>query len=298
MKKLNDKEKLFLSQYYELKNDYPNIYFYIKYSCLVLFLIPIIIFIAYFLGECGYALIYTNLSIGDALGFYGSVLSFLGTISLGIVALWQNHKANQINTRLLNITEEQEIPSVDIISCNLEEFKSSKLNQIAEINVDNSYIHIDDNKNPYEDCSPFFVFKIRNVTSNNLLSISVKDINCTSIFANLNNHSKEFQSNIYHLSYDLTNVLMDKNSDCFLLISGCEYERPIDLNNTDVSAEDIYTNQGLRLSLVFEIMNSNGKIYTQKIELLIYYIPTNIITFPFVVDKNISFIKNFVHPTA
>lgn len=45
---------------------------------------------------------YTLWEAKDVLAFYGSFLSFLGTVVLGILALWQNKKANEINKKLLN----------------------------------------------------------------------------------------------------------------------------------------------------------------------------------------------------
>lgn len=58
------------------------------------------------MGDNGYVLICTSLEVGDALGFYGSLLTFIGTLFLGLLALWQNKKANEINMNLLNITKE------------------------------------------------------------------------------------------------------------------------------------------------------------------------------------------------
>lgn len=48
----------------------------------------------------------------DVLSFYGSFLSFLGTVALGALALWQNKKSNDINVDLLNLTKETERKSV------------------------------------------------------------------------------------------------------------------------------------------------------------------------------------------
>lgn len=106
MKKLNDEEKSFLFQFYEFKKKYSNIYARLRFITILLFLIPIMIWILYFFGDKGYVLIYTSLKVGDALGFYGSLLAFIGTLFLGILALWQNKKANEINMHLLDITKE------------------------------------------------------------------------------------------------------------------------------------------------------------------------------------------------
>ena len=72
-------------------------------------------------------MIYTSLGIGDALGFYGSFLTFIGTLFLGILALWQNKKANEINMHLLTITEK---------STELENQKYMSFIQVERVKID------------------------------------------------------------------------------------------------------------------------------------------------------------------
>lgn len=291
MKKLNDKEKIFLLQYYEFKKDYPNICFYIKYICLFLFIIPTIIFISYFIGERGYVLIYTNLSIGDALSFYGSVLSFLGTISLGIVALWQNHKANQINLRLLNITEDTGIPTIDIMQCNYDEFKKIDLNQVIEININDTDIILNKYNEPEDYCNPFFVFKVKNVKNNDILSINVKNINCINQLAVYSKDAefkniKNIHNDIFNVSYNIDKFILTRQSECYLFISGCNYEIPKNSNT--------YVHQGLQFNLEFELTNYTGKIYIQKIEFVVNSSPIhmdNIVKCPFIIYKKILSIQ-------
>lgn len=51
-------------------------------------------------------------SAGDALNFFGSILSFVGTIALGAISIWQTHKANIISEKLL---EKDLLESTDFI---------------------------------------------------------------------------------------------------------------------------------------------------------------------------------------
>ena len=83
---------------------------------IILLLLPALIFILYFIGDHGYNLVYTSLTVGDALGFYGSLLSFLGTISLGALALWQNYKLNKVNQTLTALQLEEYTPYLIIES--------------------------------------------------------------------------------------------------------------------------------------------------------------------------------------
>lgn len=70
---------------------------------IIIILIPIIINVMYLSNE-GYLTVWDG---SDVLMFYGSVLSFTGTILLGGLALWQNERLNGINKKL---TEQQYKP--------------------------------------------------------------------------------------------------------------------------------------------------------------------------------------------
>lgn len=72
-------------------------YLYGFWCLIVLLFVPTTIWLAYYLGDCGYVLIKTSLSVGDALGFWGAFLTFLGTAGLGALAIWQNHKIQNLN---------------------------------------------------------------------------------------------------------------------------------------------------------------------------------------------------------
>ena len=57
-----------------------------------IFLIPVVIWVLYFIGDQGYVLINTSLAVGEALGFYGTFITFLGTMSLTALVIWQSHQ--------------------------------------------------------------------------------------------------------------------------------------------------------------------------------------------------------------
>ena len=69
----------------------------------------VIIYIPFLINELykadtGYI---TMWGASDVLNFYGSLLSFAGTVVLGALALWQNNKANDMNERLMKIENER-----------------------------------------------------------------------------------------------------------------------------------------------------------------------------------------------
>lgn len=72
-----------------------------KLCVAITMLIPILIWASYLVGDNWFILINTSLTVGDALGFYAALLSFIGTVILGVVAVWQNKQATEISKQLL-----------------------------------------------------------------------------------------------------------------------------------------------------------------------------------------------------
>lgn len=87
-------------------------YIIISFFLLLLILdIPFVINEIY-LNESGYKTIW---NAEDVLVFYGSFLAFLGTVSLGALALWQNKKANNLTERIINLEMQLKKPVLEII---------------------------------------------------------------------------------------------------------------------------------------------------------------------------------------
>lgn len=80
-----------------------------RWLTVLLFVIPVLIWGAYLIGDNVGVVINTSLTVGDALGFYASVLAFIGTIALGAVAVWQNQRLQKL----------EENASIKNFSCNI-----------------------------------------------------------------------------------------------------------------------------------------------------------------------------------
>jgi hypothetical protein len=75
-------------------------YKYCFFGFLILLIIPFFTWVVYYIGDCGAVLVKTSLDVGDALVFDGSLLAFIGTVVLGLLACWQNKKATNLNEKL------------------------------------------------------------------------------------------------------------------------------------------------------------------------------------------------------
>lgn len=103
---MTEKERKIFNAIKQLKVDYPYFYKGFKWISILIIAIPIFIWISYRIGHF-YVLIPTDTSEGELLAFYGTILSFISTLGLGALALWQNIKANNINDRLSLIEEKR-----------------------------------------------------------------------------------------------------------------------------------------------------------------------------------------------
>lgn len=69
----------------------------------IIIFMPIIIIHVLFKIKTGYYWIVAEWEAGDVLGYFGDVLSFVGTIILGYVAICQTQKANNISEKLMEM---------------------------------------------------------------------------------------------------------------------------------------------------------------------------------------------------
>lgn len=79
-------------------------------------LFPLFIWILYFIGDNCCILINTSLSVGEALGFYGTSLAAIGTIVLGVVSIIQNNRSTQINLKLIEEQHRAQLPIFNVLN--------------------------------------------------------------------------------------------------------------------------------------------------------------------------------------
>lgn len=167
--KLHD---LYITVKEKIKNA-PYLFAFI--TALIILLIPMIIFLLYFMGDNFRVLVYTSLSVGDALGIYGSLLSFIGTVLLGYIAIWQNDKANRINKRLTDIEERRYVLELQpfVIVSEWEFFVENHINILFsnKDNLDNKiFVQIDEIENENGSCACLAIDFIN--TSNTYIMLS------------------------------------------------------------------------------------------------------------------------------
>ena len=87
--------------------------------CCILVFLPIITIHTLFKIKTDFYWIQADWKSGEVLGYFGDVLSFVGTVILGFVAILQTEKANNLNEELLAIERNKIKPCLDIESSHL-----------------------------------------------------------------------------------------------------------------------------------------------------------------------------------
>lgn len=82
----------------------------------------------------------TEWEAGDILGYFGDVLSFVGTVVLGYIAIAQTEKTNQMNKELLEIEKSRIKPCVDINEKELSNIYlgNSMIEKLDDVNEKNN----------------------------------------------------------------------------------------------------------------------------------------------------------------
>lgn len=79
-----------------------------------------------YMGNKGYVTLW---EAKDVLSYFGSILGALGTIFIGIIALFQSEQANKISDRLLQLEESNNTPflNIDTTNCRIDTFRINEI---------------------------------------------------------------------------------------------------------------------------------------------------------------------------
>ncbi len=116
---------------------------------LISIFIPSVINILYKIGDSGKVFFYTKLEIGYVFNYYGDFLAFIGTISLGTLALWQNNKLDERNREyeeqiILSQKKEKNFErekEISVVKPNFRLVSKSQSGRIYEIELENLTDH-------------------------------------------------------------------------------------------------------------------------------------------------------------
>lgn len=209
----------------------------------------------------------------DAVWEAGDLMSFVGTISLGIVAVYQTRKANEISFRLLQIEEERRRPQIDIRAISEDKLKQYNRQQLISSSVEGIYVNVDSDWRENVNAGDNFWFEIKNIRDIDI--INIQPVTVTSQIIGSNEACIVSNEHCLSTSCNL-NLIQGKDTVPFLL----------GMNNIWTKVAEL-SNQSLLLSFEFKIMNSDGEEYLQQISVnMINAYNSNILT-PVIINKKV-----------
>ena len=189
----------------------------------------------------------------DAVWDAGDFISFVGTISLGLVAIYQTKNANEVSFRLLQIEEDRRRPQIDIRAISESKLKKYDRDQLISASIEDTYVFVDNEWNETENPGNNFWFEIKNVKDTDI--INIQPIIARSKIIDSNKVC--IASNKYRLSTSCNlNLIQGNDAVPFLLGMNSIWAKVAEKPN-----------QHLQLSLEFAITNFDGEEYLEQISL-------------------------------
>lgn len=219
------------------------------YFIITLLSIPFIINELYKIG--GYV---TMWSAGDVLSFYGGFLSFIGTVVLGALALYQNKKANDINEKLQKkqlLIEKTSIKPQFIIN---------------DLSTELDKVYIKNNNDNFSIC--IFNFKEKNLNDKLWLYELIINLKNTGNGDAFDIRYNVNSDKIKEYKYGYCNLI--KIGDYYNLIFGLDFI---------ISREEFKATELIYKTITIHYNNSNGICFKQEIEFKISLITKEQIVF-------------------
>lgn len=152
------------------------------FMLIAIILLPIIVLHLLFKIRTDCYWIQADWQSGDVLGYFGDVLSFIGTIILGYIAIIQAEKANQLSNELLKIEKNRIKPCLDVSSqlykIYLDEDMYRKLEEIENKNIETLKLDLLYTSNPrgvYTTNSALIELDVSNSGHSDIRRMSIKN---------------------------------------------------------------------------------------------------------------------------
>ena len=190
----------------------------------------------------------------------GELLTFFGTILLGIITVYQTRKANGISTKLMEKELRSSTPYVDLQGISETKMKKYDKDRSIICSVDGCYTHIDDALNAVYINGETLFFLLKNVRDIDILSLYVVEVE---IGINIDN--KIIENRVYPLSNTIRKNSLERNESVILItvIPDDSFGKVAKYAQNLNEDKQAY----LHLNYLFELMNNDGRKYFERIAL-------------------------------
>lgn len=198
----------------------------------------------------------------DVLSYYGTVLSFAGTVVLGIIAVWQTRKANNLSRRMLELEETRNVPMVDL--CQINGIPSDLPNGIYQnaltAAIDGCHLAMKEDNTILHSDGDVLAFMLRNVSDTYVTSLEIPSIQYV---AYKNGQAVNAQSTNAETSGGIRTFAAGETQ--YLLLTGIDTS----LDPGDLPEEETRKKM-LELELTFLLGNTQGKRFRETIHVCYY----------------------------
>lgn len=214
----------------------------------------------------------------DLLNFYASFFTFLGTIALGIAAVFLSQQANDMNRRLINIEENNYIPLIDINGMMPEEIKNYCLKDVFSIHVDDTFTDINEEMDICVEGDGYVsVLSMTNVSKTDIINIELHQLSLKIRYAPDLSAPIPYE----HITVSLNNKVPFQATIPFI-IGGIDIpDMPEEIKDRD----NRYNNPVIGVTLEFLSTNFLGETFVQKIKLDLIALWKDQIEYPAVENK-------------
>ncbi len=206
----------------------------------------------------------------DLLNFYAAFFTFLGTVLLGVGAVFLSQQANDMNKRLIKIEENNYIPTIDINGMAPEELKEFLPKDVFAINLDDSFTDITDSMelSPETD-GDVLVLTMTNVSRTDIINIELFKLGLKLKYDDGRSQPITYET----LTISLNNKVPYQSTIPFLI------------GGIRLTDEMLQGNPMLSLTVEFHSTNFLGEVYVQKIKFDLISLWDRQINFPAVENK-------------
>ncbi len=203
-------------------------------------------------------------SAGEILSYFGDVLSFIGTISLGAIAVAQTEKANALNGELLKLEKDKIKPCLDIVSSQLYRIylEEDMQTTLSTINRQDSMIlellYTNDYRSGIETSSALIELDVTNSGASDIRRLFVK---CPSFYLAVSDPFNSTTPKIAFMSGD-TSLKVNESKKLYIHIKR-EISNAEELYNTWYSEN--LDNLMPHMEFEFKMETTSGAYYSEKI---------------------------------
>lgn len=228
---------------------------------LIILLIPIVAIMVFLIAKYCYD---KGLYSKEFFELIGAILGYSGTAFLGLLALWQNDRANDINDRLLKLEESHILPYIAINGpiVNVVKYEKQRPN--------NSYDNISCS---FGNPNITFIFPIKNITKTFISRIYVEEIEITGEYHDRDGISKSDVFIDNKIETLILNSFLEPNVEKHFLISILTNQNPLFYSQFFVmmKLKLVYLNniesneQRLNFVAIRDIVDDNLYIVTKEV---------------------------------